>query len=168
LIVYIMRHGQIEFGRRGLPKVEERHITPRGAEWVRRSVSFAHRDLSLSPDRIFSSPLVRARESAELAKKALGFKKEVTTVDWLLGEGNVEVVYRALRKFDKSESVLMVSHFPLIGKLIDDLLGRETNLAMFSGGIAAFQCDSYPRHGKGTLIWLLPPGMFFDGKKWMT
>jgi len=168
MIIYIMRHAPIEFGRKDLPKVSERHITPEGRKWAHNVVRLAESELGLDPDWILSSPLLRAKETAEIVSDEFGKQSRIVFDDCLLGERPVNETYTRLRKFDKTDSIILVSHQPLLRNMIADLLGAKSNVGLYSGAIACIQTDTYPKHGKGILLWLLPPRSNFDGKKWIT
>lgn len=167
MIIHIMRHAPIEFGKEQ-PKMEERHITPEGRKWAHRVVQLAKNDLGLNPDWIVSSPLLRAKETAEIVGEEFGKQSKVIFDECLLGERPVEETYARLLKFNKTDSILLVSHQPLLRNLIADLLGAKSNVGLYSGAIACVQTDTFPKHAKGTLLWLLPPGNNFDGKRWVT
>jgi phosphohistidine phosphatase len=167
LIIYIMRHAPIEFGK-DLPKVNDRHLTVDGRKWAHHVIRLAKDELALNPDWIVSSPLLRAKETAEIVAKEFDKESKLVFDECLLGEGEVEDAYGRLRKFDKTESILLVSHQPLLRDLVADLLGAKSNVGLYSGAIACVQCDTYPKQGKGILLWLLPPRSNFDGKKWNT
>ncbi len=167
MIIYIMRHAPIEFGRKDLPKVSERHITPEGSKWAHNVVRLAKNELGLNPDWIMSSPLPIAKETAEIVGEEFEKQPKVVFDDCLLGERPVDETYARLRKFDKTDTILLVSHQPLLRNLIADLLGAKSNVGLYSGAIACIQTETFPKHGKGIMLWLLPPRNNFDGKKWM-
>ncbi|MDG6909021.1 MAG: histidine phosphatase family protein [Nitrososphaerota archaeon] len=165
MIVYVMRHARIPFGE-GLPKVEERHITPQGRRWAEAIVAAAKRELGFDPDAVVSSPLLRAMETAQVVAKALGKESKLSDDDCLLPEGEPKAVYAMLRRLNRVGSVLLVSTQPLIDNLIADLIGGPSKVGLYLGSIACFQCKSLPGPGKGELVWLLPPSELFDGKRW--
>jgi phosphohistidine phosphatase len=167
MLVYIVRHGESEAPAKGKGHAtEERHLTPDGRLWAKRVVSVAEKELGFRPDRILSSPLARAKETAEIARETLDLKSEIQIEECLLGERPVKDVYATLRKLKSAESVALVSHLPLIDHLVADLLGAESNIRLHTGAIAGIQCKGNPGHGKGSLRWLLPPLQWFDGKQW--
>ena len=167
MITYIMRHAPIEFGK-DLPPVKDRHITTEGRKWAHSVVRLAKNELGLNPDWIVSSPLLRAKETAEIVAEDFDKQSKLVFDDCLLGEREVNETYQRLRKFDKNDSILLVSHQPLLRNLIADLLGAKSHVGLYSGAIACVQCDTFPKQGKGILLWLLPPRSNFDGKKWIT
>lgn len=167
MLIYIFRHGEADWPE-GRPrrKGDERHLTPEGRRWVAKVVSVADKELGFRPGLILSSPLARARETAEVARETLGMASEVGIEECLVGESQPKDVYAVLRKRN-SGSVALVTHLPLIGYLFADLLGGESNIGLHSGAIAAIQCKGNPGRGKGSLRWLLPPLQWYDGKNWM-
>jgi phosphohistidine phosphatase len=166
MLVYIVRHGESESPQKGTKRGgEERHLTPDGRKWAGKVVALAEKELGFRPARILSSPLARARETADIARTTLRLASEVEIEECLEGDGQVKDVYAVLRKRDLG-SVALVSHLPLIDHLLADLLGGESNVRLHTGAIAAIQCQSKPRHGKGSLRWLLPPLQWFDGTQW--
>lgn len=156
LIIYIFRHGEAETKAESPTKTDEgRRITAEGAEQVRR-VCIIAKQLKIKPDAILSSPLVRAKQTAEIAKELLNLKAELKVEASLEPDREPEEVYAALSKFRRSESVMLVTHVPILGRLIFDLLGGHINLEMNNGALAKIESKSLPKSGSGTLIWLLP------------
>ena len=169
MLVYIVRHGESEAPAKGKGHAtEERRLTPDGRRWAKRVVSVAEKELGFRPERILSSPLARAKETAEIARDTLDLKSEIQIEECLLGERPVRDVYATLRKLKSPQSVALVSHLPLINHLVADLLGAESNIGLHTGAIAGIQCKGNPGHAKGSLRWLLPPLQWFDGKQWPT
>jgi phosphohistidine phosphatase len=69
--LYILRHGEAaEHSDPRFKNDADRPLTPNG---IRRTKQLAHslRQLEVSFDVIFSSPLVRARETAEIVERGL-------------------------------------------------------------------------------------------------
>ncbi|HJU28942.1 MAG TPA: phosphoglycerate mutase family protein, partial [Candidatus Binataceae bacterium] len=69
-IALLLRHGETDWNRQG--RVMGRNpveLSPRGREQVAAAVSLAQ---SMKPDLIVTSPLVRARQSAEIMAAGLG------------------------------------------------------------------------------------------------
>ncbi len=167
MLVYIVRHGESEAPTKGKGHTtEERHLTAAGRLWAKRVVSVAEKELGFRPGLILSSPLARAKETAEIARETLDLKSEIQVEPCLLGERPVTEVYATLRKLRSAESVALVSHLPLIDHLVADLLGAESEIRLHTGAIAGIQCKGLPGHAKGSLRWLLPPLQWFDGKQW--
>ncbi len=111
--VWILRHGEAQPHAR---RDAERELTAHGREQVLHS---AARLIGQPLDCILVSPYVRAQQTAELVRKALGFTSELITVPWLTPESEPR---DALSKLADSGNVLLVSHQPFVGELISLLL----------------------------------------------
>lgn len=167
MLLYVFRHGEADWPQKGKAhEGEERHLTPDGRKWVGRVVSIAEKELGFQPELILSSPLARATETAEIARATLTKKPEVVIDESLEAERPVKDVYQAIRKRKGVESVALVSHLPLVNHLFADLLGADSNIGLYSGAIACIKCKTNPGHGKGMLLWMLPPRQWFHGKEW--
>ena len=68
-------------------------------------------------DRIIASPYVRAQQTAEQVRQALGFSDPISTVPWLTPESDPKKVLQQLDLYAE-EQILLVSHQPLVGVLI--------------------------------------------------
>ncbi len=168
MLLYIFRHGESERPKNAKAEAKDAwHLTRDGERWVANVVSLAEKELGFHPDRILSSPLARATETAEIAHRTLAMKSDVAVEESLLGDAQVADVYRALRQWKQDESVALVTHQPLIDRLLADLLGGESNVGLYNGAIACIRTKTNPGHGKGTLLWLLPPRQWYDGKQWL-
>ena len=107
--VWILRHGEAEGHA---PTDAERNLTEQGRAEVLHSAAHL---IGQRLDAIIASPYVRAQQSAQLVREALGFDAPIRTVPWLTPEGNP---LQVLEKLDSDDNVLLVSHQPLVGSLI--------------------------------------------------
>ncbi|MBJ2350594.1 MULTISPECIES: phosphohistidine phosphatase SixA [Pseudomonas] len=108
--LWVLRHGEAEpHGARPDP---ERVLTIHGREEVLLS---AGRLIGEPLRAIYASPYVRAQQTAQLVREALGFEPELITVNWLTPETRPAEV---LRHLDDQDNVLLVSHNPLVGSLL--------------------------------------------------
>ncbi|WP_332847153.1 phosphohistidine phosphatase SixA [Pseudomonas lactucae] len=110
--LWILRHGEAE----GHARTDaERNLTEHGRGDVLRSAAHL---IGQPLSAIIASPYVRAQQTAQLVREALGFEAQIRTVPWLTPEGNPVQV---LEKLDTDDNVLLVSHQPLVGNLISFL-----------------------------------------------
>jgi len=110
--VWVLRHGEAEGHARS---DAQRNLTDHGREEVLRSAAhLIGRDIKA----IIASPYVRAQQTAQLVREALGFEQEIRTVAWLTPESNPLDVPKHL---DNDDDVLLVSHQPFVGGLISYL-----------------------------------------------
>ena len=142
---------------RGTPDIpdDQRPLTDRGRKRFQRAarglVAVVKR-----PNALLSSPLPRARETAEIAALAWG-KVEVGETPALAG-GTFEELALALAGFGANDTVAIVGHEPDVSELIARLLGTPHNdrLTFRKGGAALVDVPG-PLPEGGTLVWYMPP-----------
>ena len=109
--LWILRHGEAQYRAR---TDAERELTDHGRQEVLSSA--AH--LLGQPLRwIIASPYVRAQQTAEVVRQALGFADSIVTVPWLTPESDPRKVLDNLDLY-AADNVLLASHQPLVGSLI--------------------------------------------------
>jgi len=117
--------------------------------------------LGIAFDAILTSPLIRARQTAEIVAEALGLEAQLQEISGLAPDSSVENLLFGLTRFQNREHLLLVGHQPLLGKTAAFLLhGKERSsldIALKKGGICAIEIDSLPPAEPGTLHWLLAP-----------
>ena len=107
--LWVLRHGQAESHA---PTDAQRNLTAHGREEVLGSAAHL---IGQPIDAILVSPYVRAQQTAQLVREALGFEGEIRTVPWLTPEANP---LQVLEQLDSADNLLLVSHQPLVGNLI--------------------------------------------------
>ena len=108
--LWVLRHGEAEpYGTRPDP---ERALTAHGREEVLHS---AAQLIGQPLSAIYASPYLRAQQTAQLVREALGFAAELKTVDWLTPETQP---HKVLEYLGDQGNVLLVSHNPLVGSLL--------------------------------------------------
>ncbi len=107
--VWVLRHGEAE----GHARTDaERNLTEHGRAEVLRSAAHL---IGQPIKAIIASPYVRAQQTAQLVREALGFEPQIRTVAWLTPESSPLEV---LGHLETDDTVLLVSHQPLVGSLI--------------------------------------------------
>jgi phosphohistidine phosphatase len=152
----IIRHAiAVPRGTPGIPD-DERPLTPRGVRRFRSAAAGLARIVK-APDAVLTSPLPRARRTAELAAKAWGKGAKVTEAPPLAGGGFDEIA-SLLATFPADATVAVVGHEPDLSELLARLLGtpRADRLVFKKGGAALVDVPSSLAEG-GTLLWYLPP-----------
>jgi phosphohistidine phosphatase len=157
--LYILRHGvAVPHGTPGVPEAD-RPLTPKGEQRMRQ-IGRGLAALGLKLDRIFTSPLPRARRTAQIVAKELDMVDRLVTTSILSMDSDAKAIRGWLR--DRGESSLMiVGHNPALSDLVGLLtLGEEAGLPveLKKGGIAALSCS--PLSGPlFKLEWLAPPAL---------
>jgi phosphohistidine phosphatase len=156
--LFLLRHGiAAELGAPGAKTDAERPLTAEGRRKL-RGVAAAMRLLKLEIDHVFSSPLVRARQTAEIIARELR-TSPVELLEALQPAGTPREVLRALKPFASAGSILLVGHEPNLGELATTLLGGAagSRVAFKKAGLCRLECTALAP-GRGCLHWLLTPG----------
>jgi len=151
----IVRHAiAVDAGAPGVPDAD-RPLTPAGAGKFRASARGLAALLD-PPDVLLASPLLRARQTAEIAAAAWG-KVTPRSTPALAGGGFEELaeVVDALRA---RKLVALVGHEPSLSALLARLLGtpQDARLAFKKGGAALVDVPDRLAGG-GRLVWFLTP-----------
>ena len=156
--LYIMRHGIA--GDRGpeYPDDTKRPLTPEGRKKLREAVAGLAK-LGVELDWIVSSPLVRARETAEIVADCLGGRPPLDLSDTLSPGGEPEGLIKFLAKQPSRTRVLVSGHEPDLGELAARLIGagRHVRFAFKKGGCCLITFDEFPPESPGKLVWWLTP-----------
>lgn len=142
---------------RGAPDMEddERPLTAKGRKRFRAAARGLAAVLE-RPDALLSSPLPRARQTADIAAKAWG-KVSVTETPALAG-GTFENLAVALAAYGPKDTVAVVGHEPDLSELLARLLGtpHADRLTFRKGGAALVNVPGPLQEG-GTLVWFVTP-----------
>jgi phosphohistidine phosphatase len=158
--IYIMRHGDAAtMQEAGVTTDEDRPLTDLGREEVALMAGILER-LSVKPALILSSPLVRARQTAEIVSEHFGSLVGVTNgMDLAPGGSPAGVLAHILRHGRPSETVL-TGHMPDVAILAGFLAWnqRESFIRFRTAGVCRIDLpDDSPAPGYGDLRWLIPP-----------
>jgi phosphohistidine phosphatase len=108
-----------------------------------------------------TSPLVRARQTAEIVAAALGLESRLEEISGLAPESTVEHLMFSLTRYQDREHILLVGHEPLLSNTAAYLLGgrkpANVTLEFKKGSLSCIGIEALPAAGPGTLHWLLTP-----------
>ena len=159
MILYFLRHGKA-----GSPRAandEDRELTEHGREAL-RSAAPLWRRLNLRPDVVISSPLARARQTAELFCEAMGGEP---VVDERLRPGaSWGHLARAMAAHPDARRVMFVGHEPDLSSAIVELTGAAA-VRLRKGGVACLEFYGVPEPGGGEIAWLLDPDLYTDERE---
>jgi phosphohistidine phosphatase len=137
---------------------DDRPLTPRGERRFRHVAEGLAR-LSPPPRAILTSPLLRARQTAELAAQAWGHPRPQILP--ALAAGDLRGIQRAMSAFDDDDTLVLVGHEGWISQWTARLLGARSGrgFRFRKGGVACIEVTPGAPH-RGRLLWFLPPRMF--------
>lgn len=153
-----MRHGiAFEQDASRWPDDRDRPLTDEGQAAFRKASRGLSRIVS-RVDVLLSSPLVRARQTAEILTEEAGWP-EPASADALEPERAAPDVVEALRPYASEDTVAVVGHEPQLGRVIAFLLTGSDDSDSFSlkkGGAACVAFEGFPPE-EAVLRWLLTP-----------
>lgn len=153
MTIFILRHGQAEAQ---ITIDEVRQLTDKGRSDTARIVQARLADLPLA--QIWASPLVRAQQTAEIAASYFP-RLKIQTSDLLVPEANPQVLMNWLGELNAQfigtdRSILLVSHQPLVGALVNRLCGTPDDYyPMGTSSLAAIRAQVIAAD-MGDLLWL--------------
>lgn len=153
--LFLLRHAPAV--PRGTPGYADdaRPLTLDGARKMRRAARGVRR-LVGRVDRVLTSPLPRARRTAEIVGRELG--KEPQDLDALAPGRPPAEVEKALAREKPGSRLLLVGHEPGLSELAASLTGsRRAGIAFRKGGLARVDVAGAPAGRPGTLVWLATP-----------
>ena len=156
LDVFILRHGEAGNRMTVVEEDSERPLTPDGRIEMQK-IAKSLKTVGLQTDRIYTSPLRRARETAEITARIL---KIPIVEDWneLKPDASKEALYRRLARLDQNSRPILVGHEPHLSSLIGEIIGtKEARIVLKKGGLAKVRITSFTPRISGELRWLLTP-----------
>jgi phosphohistidine phosphatase len=152
-----MRHGEAG-ARNTINHDSERSLTAEGRVEMER-IAKSLKSLKISIDKIGTSPLKRAYETAEIVAKVFRLAKKMEVWEELSPEGEMNELFEKLSKMKEDSTVLIVGHEPYLSTLIGDLISDRTGtrIVLKKGGTAKVVVNSLIPKASGELRWLLTP-----------
>ena len=158
--LYFLRHGlAVDRSTPGFKKDADRPLTPKGKQRMWR-VAEAMTALELEFDVIFSSPYLRAMQTAEIVAEASDLRRDLVFINALTPDGSPQALIERIKELKaKPKNILLVGHEPYLGKLVSLLTAGSTNLALDlkKGGLCKVEIETLRLGRCGTLTWLLTP-----------
>ena len=156
MLIYILRHG-IAHDREApdCPADPERALTDRGVSRTRAAVD-GMAALGIAAEAVLTSPYVRARQTATIARDGVARGTGVVELDALEPGGDLSAVCEAIAATG-ANSVMCVGHAPDLDELLAHLVGAPAAFThLKKAGLACVDTDS-PESGNGLLVAVHPP-----------
>lgn len=167
--LYILRHASAGT-RRANPKIDVKRPIDKEGKQQCLLVGGYLSALNVQFDRVVSSPLKRALQTASLVSNETGYDSKIEISDALAPEATVAKFQELVRALEKYDNVLVVGHNPNLAVFMGSLIapgGRTStrgpqapdsgawgvSIRLRKGAIARIDCARLP----GTLHWLVDP-----------
>ncbi len=158
--IILVRHAKAEARDPNTwPDDDQRPLTAEGRA-EQRATTRAMKRMGVRFDFLLTSPLLRARETADLVARGYRWPDPPQVVEELGHGYAVAAVVRLLAKFPPGSTVAMVGHEPDLSALAGALTTKDGRLAIAvkKSGVVGIEFDGPAEAGKGTLLYHLKPG----------
>jgi phosphohistidine phosphatase len=156
--IYLVRHAIA--AERGVkyPDDTVRPLTREGAAKMRK-VAEGFATLDAGVEAILTSPLVRARRTAEILASALSPIPPIEICEELSPGQSAGDLSRSLGQRASRHVLALIGHEPDLGEFAAWLLGTREPLPFKKGAIARIDVAAFPPGKTGQLIWFGTPRM---------
>ncbi|ABS54827.1 phosphohistidine phosphatase, SixA [Methanoregula boonei 6A8] len=160
--LYLLRHGKAGQSPGGFDD-NTRPLTAEGKKEIRNAGRFLKKR-KIRFDGIATSPLLRARETAEIVAKVTGAKEDPAIWDELAPNGDPDTLCYQASQYGDDAVLLLVGHEPSLAGLISRVIAREgsASVALGKGGLAKIRHFSFEHSPSGELQWLLTSGLLSE------
>jgi phosphohistidine phosphatase len=151
--IYLVRHAESVDRVPGMPDAA-RFLSARGRVSF-REMARRFREAGALPTRMFTSPFVRAVQTAEILSETLQYDAEVAVALQLAPGFDVEGLNVVLDAFPGEREIVFVGHEPDLGDILTRLLSLPRRYAMRKGSIAALDLPDTGNRARADFAWLL-------------
>jgi phosphohistidine phosphatase len=151
--IYLVRHAESVDRVPGMPDAA-RYLSARGRVSF-REMARRFREAGALPSRMFTSPFVRAVQTAEILSETLQYDAEVAVALQLAPGFDVEGLNVVLDGFPGEREIAFVGHEPDLGDILTRLLSLPRGYAMRKGSIAALDLPDTGNRVRADFAWLL-------------
>ena len=151
MLIYLLRHGDAPYSDMD----GERSLSSEGKKDLQRVLSHHRAELS-GLALVICSPVLRARQTMTVLSATLGYQGPLLFDGVLSPESSVPAVEDSLDPMTE-EPILLLSHQPLIGKILEYLTDRTgLGWSMSTSSLACLEVTAFSR-GCAELKWLTIP-----------
>jgi phosphohistidine phosphatase len=152
MICYFLRHGIAADAARFAGSDRDRPLTGKGIEKM-TAVAKRLAEMDVVLDCIVTSPLLRAKQTAQIVADALGLRP---VEDARLGPGfSYDRLREVLGERRDANAIMLVGHEPAMSETVGDAIGGAS-IDFKKGAIAAVEFPD-PQSARGVLLWMASP-----------
>ena len=158
--LYLVRHAEA-IERSGTTPDASRCLTTKG-RLAFRKIARRVRNAGIAPDVIFTSPLLRAVQTAEILAERLRHEGPVVVARELSPGFDLHAFRSLLMNAGSPEEAAFVGHEPDLGLLAAALMAVPEGFPLRKGAVLALEADGSVRKGTAKFLWRM------DGKGTVT
>jgi phosphohistidine phosphatase len=151
--LFILRHADAE--TEGHKNDIDRKLTPEGVAEAER-VADAVRIMKLNLTAILTSPMVRAKATAEIVARQFPSIR-IQILEHLVSSADPQDLFRELQSYPRDSRLLLVTHKPLASRCIASLVGmnNDSKISVKKASLSCVEVGSPVQRGGGVLLWIL-------------
>jgi phosphohistidine phosphatase len=157
--LYILRHAEAVDHDDPKFKDADRPLTPKGIERT-RLLAHVLRQMEIGFDVILTSPLLRAKDTAEILERGLRLHDAVQASEHLKPGGSVDRLIDQINSLKPApDAVVLVGHEPFLSGLISTLCtgGSGLVVTLKKGALCRMEVETLRAAQCASLEWLLQP-----------
>jgi phosphohistidine phosphatase len=158
ITLYVVRHAVAAERSDEYPDDTKRPLTPEGIARFREAVE-GLAALGVRLDQVLTSPLVRARQTADILAEILPGRPPIVELKALAPGNTAAAVVAALGEYSRRSSLALVGHEPGVGELAARLVGARAPFVFKKGAVCRIDAGALPLAGPGELRWFATPRM---------
>ncbi|HZR26777.1 MAG TPA: phosphohistidine phosphatase SixA [Vicinamibacterales bacterium] len=162
--LYLIRHAIAAERGEAWPDDAKRPLTEDGIDRMRKAARGLSR-LDVTIDLVLTSPLVRAKQTAEIVAAAIDTRPPVTVIESLAPGASYNALMADLEKHARKSRIALVGHEPGIGELAARFIGSRHAIEFKKGAVCRIDLEEIPPAGPGDLRWFLTPRFLRAVKK---
>jgi phosphohistidine phosphatase len=152
--LYLIRHGLADERGPKWPDDTKRPLTDKGMARL-KSGARGLMKIGVTFDVMLTSPLVRARQTAEIIAAAFDPRPPIVNVDSLTPDGSYQAVLDDLAKQARRTRISLVGHEPSLGEYAARLIGSRHAFEFKKGAVCRVDVATLPPGGPGSLRWFV-------------
>jgi phosphohistidine phosphatase len=156
--LYLIRHGIAEERGDAWPDDTKRPLTKEGIDRLKKEAR-GLASIGVTFDIVLTSPLVRAKQTAEAIASAFNAKPSIVTIESLAPGASHQAILADLEKHARRKRLALVGHEPGLGEFVARLIGARRPVELKKGAVCRVDIEALPPGGPGALRWLLTPKM---------
>jgi phosphohistidine phosphatase len=160
MLCYFLRHGPAEDAETWQGSDSSRPLTNAGTKRIALEAK-AMAALELKLDAVITSPLVRARQTAEIVAKELDLDDALVEDDRIGPGFSPERLAGVLDDHRDADAIMVVGHEPSMSQTIGRIVGGA-HIEFKKGGLACVELNSGSPL-RGALAWLATPKVLTTG-----
>jgi len=150
--LYIVRHAEA-IERSATTPDASRYLTTKGRLSFRKIARRA-RKAGAAPDVIFTSPLLRSVQTAEILSERLKHKGEVVVARGLSPGFDLRALRALLAGAENPAEAAFVGHEPDLGGIAAALMSIPGGFPLRKGAVVALETDKRVPKGTATFLWM--------------